>query len=387
MLMAGTSAAYAGEGDVFTPYVGYGVYHDDNLSRQPDSGNRQSDTWYKTTAGLRIDKTLSRQRLTANLSINDTKFDRFSQLDNDGRQIGANWGWVIGNHLDGNIGYSENRQLTPFGQIDPTNPRPIAPAVRTQKRTYIDGGYRFHPAWRVRGSFNHYDISFDTGSGSDFQLDESEVGIDYLSRAQNKIGLLFRHSTADYRVGSLFDYDQDELKTNVSWRITGKTDLQFLGGWAKRNYQSDANDRDYSGFDARLTANWAATGKTRFSLAAYRELGSGIGDPELALLDPANSYYSNYSRNTGVSLSANWQATAKIVVDAGIQRETRSYNGIITSLSDRSDTYRRNTIGVTFLPLRQLSIRASVYQQYLDSNIEGRSYSNKGFLVTTRYEF
>jgi hypothetical protein len=125
--------------------------------------------------------------------------------------------------------------------------------------------------------------------------------------------------------------------------------------------------------------NWKATGKTTVSLALYRELGSGLGSFN-------SDDFSNYSRNKGVSLGANWQATAKILVDASFQRETRDYNGIIVSTANRSDTYRKNTIGVTFLPLRQLSIRASVYQQYLDSNI-GTSYSTKGFMLTTRYEF
>jgi exopolysaccharide biosynthesis operon protein EpsL len=383
LLLAGTGAAYAGEGDVFTPYVGYGVYHDDNLSRQPDNGNREGDTWYKTTAGLRIDKTISRQRLTANVSVNDTKFDRFHQFDNDGRKLAANWAWEIGNHLSGNLGASETRDLTPFGQRDLSISDPLGPFVRTQKRTYIDGGWRFHPAWRLRGSYNHYDVKYEGNEFANLKLDISEVGIDYSTRAQNKIGFLVRHTDGEYPNSfGVFtgDYTQDEAKLNVSWKITGKTDLEFLGGWARRNYDSDFETaRNFSGADGRLTMNWKATGKTTVSLALYRELGSGLGSFN-------SDDFSNYSRNKGVSLGANWQATAKILVDASFQRETRDYNGIIVSTANRSDTYRKNTIGVTFLPLRQLSIRASVYQQYLDSNI-GTSYSTKGFMLTTRYEF
>jgi exopolysaccharide biosynthesis operon protein EpsL len=383
LVMAGVSTAYAGDGDVFTPYVGYGVYHDDNLSRQPDNGDRESDTWRKTTFGLRVDKTISRQRLTANVSINDTKFDRFDQFDNDGRKLAGNWAWQIGNHLNGNIGASETRDLTPFGQRDLSITDPLGPNVRTQKRSYIEGGWRFHPAWRVRGSYNHYDVDYEGNPFANLKLDIGEVGIDYSTRAQNKIGFLLRHSDGKYpnAIGGFSsDYTQDEAKLNVSWKVTGKTDLEFLGGWARRNYKSDFDSvRDFSGADGRLTANWRATGKTTLTMAVYRELGSGLGSFN-------SDDFSNYSRNKGVSLGANWQATAKIVVDAAVQRETRDFNGIIISSVNRSDTYRRNTIGVTFLPLRQLSIRASVYQQYLESNI-GTSYSTKGFLITTRYEF
>src|SRR3546814_15322487 len=82
-LLTTASIAYAEEGDVFTPYVGYGMFHDDNLLRAPDGGNRVSDSWQRTTFGVRVDKTISRQRLTADLSINDTNYDRFNQYDHD----------------------------------------------------------------------------------------------------------------------------------------------------------------------------------------------------------------------------------------------------------------------------------------------------------------
>lgn len=382
-LLAGSPLAYAGEGDVFTPYVGYSIYSDDNLSRQPDDGNQQSDTWRRSTFGLRVNKEISRQRVTADVSINDTKFDRFTQFDNDGRKLAVNWAWVVGNHLSGNVGTSLVKDLTPFGQRDLSIADSLGPSVRTQRRSYLEGGWRFHPAWRVRGSFNRYDVAYEEIPLANLKLDISEVGIDYLARSQNKIGLLVRHSDGEYPNG--FDntsgnYTQDEVKASASWKITGKTDLEFLGGWAQRNYKSDFDRvRDFTGPDGRLTVNWAATGKTGLTLAVYRELGSGLGSF-------TSDDFSNFSRNTGASLGANWQATAKLRVDASTQSEKRDYNGIGVSEVDRSDRYRKHSIGVTFLPYRQLNIRASVYQQQLDSNI-GTTYRTKGFQLITRYEF
>lgn len=377
-LLAGAPLAHAGEGDTFTPYVGYGIYSDDNLLREPDGGNRVSDTWRRATFGIRIDKEISRQHLTADLSVNDTEFDRFDNLDNDGRKLSGNWAWVVGNHFNGNIGASETRNLSSFDQINVNTAAPLEPSIRTQKRTYLDGGWRFHPSWRVRGSFNRYDVSYNDNPSNNLRLDISEIGIDYLPRSQNKIGLLVRHSDGEYPGSGAFaispNYTQDEIKADINWKLTGKTDLEFLGGWARRNYDSDSS-RNFTGPDARLIANWAATGKTGLTLAVYRELGSGLGN------DPDTDYFSNYSRNTGASLGANWQATAKVRVDALMLSEKRDYN-----ISNRSDTYRKDSVGVTFLPLRQLNIRASVYQQHLDSNL-GTTYRTSGFQLVTRYEF
>jgi exopolysaccharide biosynthesis operon protein EpsL len=387
-VVAGSSVAYAGEGDVFTPYVGYGVASDDNMSRAPDSGDRISDSWQTTTFGLRVDKMISRQRLSANVSINDTKYDRFKQYDNNGRNLSGTWGWVLGNHFNGNLGVTYSEGLTPFSDGSPVR------SVVTQKRTFLDGEWHFHPSWRLDGSVSRTEVDYDTFSAANLRLNTAEIGFGYSPKTGNLAAILLRHSTGEYPNG-LNGYTQDEAKANIRWQVTGKTNLQFLGGWADRNFDTDGN-KDYSGFDARLTASWAATGKTSFVLAAYREIGSGVGTETAGNvtvpIDPANAennYFANFSLNTGASLSATWQATSKITVDATVLSEKRDYNGVgnVFFPADRSDRYRRNTIGITFLPLRQLNIRASVYQQHLDSNFALASYSTKGFQLTTRYEF
>ncbi|HEV7856765.1 MAG TPA: hypothetical protein VGO72_07385, partial [Herminiimonas sp.] len=124
------------------------------------------------------------------------------------------------------------------------------------------------------------------------------------------------------------------------------------------------------------------------------ELGSGVGrdldgNPLPVPVNSEDLYFANFSLNTGASLTANWKATSKISVDASVLSENRDYNGVATILvpADRADRYRRNTIGITFLPFRQLNIRASVYQQQLDSNFALASYRTKGFQINARYEF
>jgi exopolysaccharide biosynthesis operon protein EpsL len=386
-LLAG--AAYAGEGDFLTPYIGYGVASDDNMSRAPSGGDRISDTWTTTTYGLRVDKTISRQRLTADLSINDTKYDRFSQYDNSGRNLNANWAWGIGNHFSGNIGSNYNEGLTPFSDSTPIR------SVVTQKRTFINGEWHFHPSWRLDGSVSRTDANYDSFPSANLRLNTTEIGFGYSPKSGNLAAVLLRHSVGEYPNG-LGDYTQDEAKANIRWQVTGKTNLQFLGGWADRKFEQQGN-KDYSGFDARMTANWLATGKTSFVLAAYRELGSGVGVDSAGNTVPVTSdpainqadYFANFSLNTGASLSANWQATSKIAVNAAVLSEKRDYNGVgnVFFPADRADRYRRNTIGITFLPFRQLNIRASVYQQQLDSNFALASYRTKGFQINARYEF
>lgn len=380
-------AVYAEAGDTFTPYVGYGLFSDDNITRQPDSGNRESDTWRRTTVGVRFDKTISRQRLTADASLNDTKYDSFKRFDNDGRKLGANWNWVLGNRLSGNVGTKFSESLTPFDDVGPDG-EPLPSSVRTQKSSFINGGWHLHPSWRVTAAFSRDEIEYEDIPSAKLQLDTTELGLNYVPKSGNKIGLLVRHGAGDYPnqlPGNAGNYTQDEVKANISWQITGKTNLQFLGGWARRSFESSSG-RDFTGPDARLIANWAATGKTALTLALWRELGSANirNSRDVIDVEPAlDDFSSNYSRNTGGSLSANWQATNKIRVDASTLSESRDYNRI-----ERADRYQKHSIGLTYLPLRQWSIRMSVYQQRLKSNFDtAATYRTKGFQVATRYEF
>ncbi|WP_293776200.1 XrtB/PEP-CTERM-associated polysaccharide biosynthesis outer membrane protein EpsL [uncultured Oxalicibacterium sp.] len=371
--------------DTFTPYVGYGVFRDDNISRQPDNGVRVSDTWRRTTVGVRIDKPISRQRIIADLSVNDTKYDRFSELDNDGRRLLANWNWVLGNQLSGTAGSSLVENLAPFEDVSATG-EPLPSSVRTQRRSFVTGNWRFHPSWRVGAGFNRDNVSYEGIPSARLQLDTTDLTFDYLPRSQNRLGLLLRHGEGRYpnQFGSdNSDYTQNEIKANLKWQLTGKTGLDFLGGWARRTYDVDPN-RNFSGPDGRLALNWDATGKTSFTAATWRQLGvRNVRDEQTNGLPAQDDLTSNYSRNTGASLGAVWKATGKITVDATTLTEDRDYNRI-----DRSDRYRKNIIGVTYLPLRKLNVRLAVYDQELRSNVSSATtYRTKGVQLATRYEF
>lgn len=365
--------------DTFTPYVTFGAYYDANLLRQPEtakqSGAALSDRWTRAAIGLRMDKELGRQRLTADLSANHSEYDRFNQFSSDGKDLLANWKWVAGNQFSGNVGTSYSEGLTPFDDY-----RSFERSIRTQRKNYVDGSWRFHPSWQLNAAYNRFDLRYDTQAQnpSERNLDMTDIGIDYLAKSGNKVGLVARHIEGRYPYADINSYDQNELKAKVDWQLTGKTYLQFLGGWAKREYAANPQ-RDSSVPSARLTAYWKATGKTAFSLGVWRELGA------------TDDLAANYARNQGVSVGSTWDASSKISVDGLIMTEKRDYNGVAViqgiAPSDRDDRYRNAMLGVTYKPTAHLRVRASVYRTTLDSNIAEASYRTNGVQINTRYEF
>jgi exopolysaccharide biosynthesis operon protein EpsL len=392
-IMAGAafcSPASALNGDVITPYADYALSYEDNLLRLHDSAtakatlgtDNMSDTVRRATAGLRFDKELGRQHLSANIGVNRTNYDRYRQLENTGKDLFANWNWQLGNNFSGNLGVSYLEGLTPYEDF-----RALEPNIRRQQRNNVDAAWRLHPNWRVVGAYSRYVLTYDLDAqrANNRTLDTTEFGVDYLARTNSTIGLQARHTRGGYpnseTLGSLFadnSYDQNEFKAKVDWRVTGKSRIQFVGGWVQRKHDAFPT-RDFNGVNARLIGDSAVTGKVGVALNAWREIGA------------VDDLAANYALTHGLSLTSNWNVSPKVHVDGAIRIEERDYNGV-TALaglapSDRSDRYRKLTLGVTYQPSRHVQVAASVFHDILNSNITQLGYRANGVQVNARYEF
>ncbi|WP_343584977.1 XrtB/PEP-CTERM-associated polysaccharide biosynthesis outer membrane protein EpsL [Herbaspirillum sp.] len=377
-------------GQVVTPYVQYSMTYDDNVLRLKDAEqarsilgtDQMSDTYRTAVGGIRIDKMISRQHLTLDASLNRTDFDHFRQFDNTGKDAKGDWGWAIGNYFSGNIGYIYSEALTPF-----QNFRVFEKNLRTQKTKYASAAWRMHPDWTLRAQFTRLGLDYSLASQqiNTFTQDISEVGLDYTARSGSIAGIQLRHTNGNYPNPTIIDgeeinnsFKQDEIKAKVLWLYSGKTRLQFLGGLVERKRQS-ANDVNFSGFNARLIGDWAATGQTSLTMNLWREIG-GLNDVD-----------ANYALTNGVSLAATTKASDKLKLDGLVDYEKRNYNGatVITGVtpSGRRDKYGRAAFSVTYMPLPSWSLMASIFREKLQSNIDNFGYVSNGVVLTARYEF
>ncbi|MBI1890604.1 MAG: outer membrane beta-barrel protein [Burkholderiales bacterium] len=369
--------ALADEGDVLRPYVGASFSYNDNVLGITDDAAaagtaRPSDTTRRLEAGLILDKTISQQRVTANLNLNRTSFNRFSNLDYTGNDISANWNWRAGSHVDGNIGATHSRTLTPFEEYHTANLN-----MRNQDRQYVNGGWLFHPSYKVHGGISHYRLTYDVDPaspaaaallGAERTVNDIEIGADYLARSGSSIGLVYRHARGSLTAANS-SYDQDELKGKVDWKYSGKTDLQFLGGWVR--WKDDAG-RSFSGFNARVDATWRATYKITIKPSIWREVSA------------ANELTAAYALTNGVGIAADWELDAKLRLAAELQRQNRDY---ALSGVPRQDTYNSGTATLTYSPTRNWRIMLSIFRNSLGSDVPNVAFTNKGASLATRLEF
>lgn len=340
--------------------AGIGYFHDDNLFRLPDGhpgfGNARSDSARQAHAGLLFSKTYGRQKVFAQARATRVDFDRFDQLDYNGREGQARWNWQLGNHLEGVLGASYDKALAPY-----TDFRSSQRNLRTHRRGNFDGAWRFHPAWRARAAAAHDKYSYDLPLQRINDRTEKawEAGADYLPRSGSSVGLVARRVRGDYlqrRIlgGMALDesFEQDELKARINWLASASTTVQVLAGHARRSYRT-LGERDASGFNGRVTLSHQPAGKLRFSAAAWREFTA------------VESNVVSYSLNRGASVGAGWEASAKIRADASASYEQRAYNPrvLLNAPQDLDDSLRQAALSATWSPLRTVAITAALARQ------------------------
>jgi exopolysaccharide biosynthesis operon protein EpsL len=376
--------------DVVTPYVGFGIDYDSNVLRLQDTATANamglgglSDTVRHGEFGLAIDKTISRQRVTANLSATKVNYDRFAALDHIDKNASVNWNWKAGEHVEGNAGVNYSQGLTPFVDF-----HLLEPNIRTQASEYVDGSWLLDPSWRVRGGVTHTKLWYDLASqqpGNNTQ-NQTEVGLDYLARSGSTIGLQARHIRADFPIPEvdngvtvLNGYDQNELKAKIDWLITGKTRLHFLGGYVTRK-QDQFAQRNFSGMNARFAADWSPTGQVDVSAAVWREIGA---------VDDLSTVY---SLNRGASLAANWKYSAKINLIAQANYVKRDFsqssaNGTLGGSTAQNDALRNTGLTMIYYPTDKWEVRLSGVRSTQTANALSGGFTSNAVLLNTRYAF
>lgn len=372
-------------GDAIRPFVEVSYAHDNNLLRLPPSqlnGGNGADSTKTLDTGILLDKSFGRQHISGNVKFSRTRFEKFTGLDNDAKDIQASWNWQIGNHLEGNVGSQYKQGLAPFSEL-----RSNVRDVKTQKNSFLDAKLRLKPSWSLHAGVTRQSLSYDLPTqqiGNRIE-DAQEVGLDYLPSSGSSVGGVFRRTRATYPVqqqlGALVvanSYRQNDVKLKVDWILSSKSRLQFLGGVVQREYDV-FQSRNKTAPSVRVTGNWQPTSKINMVLSGYHEIS------------PSDDLTINYSVVSGVSLSSSWDLLTKVRLDALLRRENRDFNAasaFSASLPfNRVEKSRFGSLQLTWSPQQNLQLTASLFRDDLDSTVAQRAYRAAGAVVGLRAAF
>lgn len=374
--------AHAALSDTIHPFVGANYSYDSNLFRVDDGPGDTvaSDRIRQTFVGVEVDRTFGRQRLAGSARLSRVSFDRFSILDYNGKDADATLYWQLGNHLDGQLGGTYSSTLTSFSDYQ-GNERNL----RVQRSEFVDGGWRFHPSWRVRARLNQDKYEFDAPSQRYLNREDkgTEVGLDYLGVTGSTIGLQLRRVKGDYPTPQTFgpfvfdpSYSQNEVKLKVFWKFSDQHQLQFLGGRVRRSHESQTL-RDSNGTNGRVTDTWSVTRTVSLVSALWREY------------TPFEGSSASYSLNKGASIDGKWAISAKIQATAQLRYVERDFDGFANPVAIMpEDKAHVVSLGLNYSPLQNLVLSASVNRDQRKSDTTfSRSYKSNGASFSASIEF
>jgi hypothetical protein len=288
--------------------------------------------------------------------VSRVSFRHYDQLDYNGKDFSGAWEWHLANHLEGHVGGSYAQTLTSFADFH-SNERNL----RTQRHSYVDGAWRFHPSWRIRGGFTRDTFAYDLSSqrANDRTEDVAELGLDYLAASGSRVGLVLRQLKGGYTNRRSFggvavdeDYTQDELKANVYWAIGGVTQVQLLAGWARRKHDF-FTERDANGLNGRGVVYWRPLARLKFTLSGWREFAA------------VESTLATNSLNKGGSLAASYDISAKLRAEASYKRERRDFSKLarLNLPLDLIDSSHGYTAGLSYAPLPSVQMGVNVFNE------------------------
>lgn len=391
---------------ILKPYASYTTIADDNILRIRDgfdpqniesprirdlvSQGKLADISHRMTGGIIFEKEISRQRLSADLSWTYNKFHRFHEIDNDLKNFRGNWHWFLGNRLEGNMGASYVQSLMPFVF------QPGVKTIRTEQTQFINAAWRFHPRWSLNGEYTHYDLNNKSRIERLQFLNRTENrfegGIDYITPGKNTVGVLFRSILGDFSFpvdltpdnpidNSFADngYDQKEVLGKINWIVTAKSTLQGTAGWVERKNAS-FEQRDFSGFNGRLTYHWQPTEKLGLTINGWR------------LTSSAQNLTASFSLNTGASVIPSWNITEKVRLEGEFSYETRNFNrfAIFTDPQlavGRHNTLRNATLKLAYTPYLGLQLSTSIYHSDLSSDATLGGFNANGVTANLQYVY
>ncbi|MDP3538788.1 MAG: outer membrane beta-barrel protein [Azonexus sp.] len=360
---------------------------DNNLFRLAPSANPQalgldgrSDSVTMTSLGLNFNKLLGNQRVIANLTALDSRYQRNDYLNFLAINYDAKLLWTVGRRWTGELSLDQNEALNTFS--DYTNYRQRN--IRTTDNQRFSANYWFHTSWAAVAGVYRTSVANEQPflAESDYSGTGYNVGVRYRPVSGNT--LTARAATLDgtynkrkFNTVSQYDngFQQNVYGLDLDWRLTGKSQVKGRLDYLERQHEHFSS-RDYSGVVGNLDYVYSYSGKGLLTLGYKHDLAS--------FQQVTASYY----ELDEINLLAQWAATAQVTAGARLGYGWRSYKGEIITLPagfvQREDKYTRLGFDLGYQPARWLQLKAGITFENRNVNYDTLDYKDRiGFVSAT----
>lgn len=356
-------------GDTLQLRVGAGIERDSNVLRAP---TKVSDEVGLLSAGARLDKQISLQRITLDVEAATYKHRDLSNLDYTTLNYLAAWNFQVTPRVQGVLS-ADRRQ---YRDITNTSAGFNDVNLRTERREQAEATWAVTGGWRAQAALAHTSSESDDPRSleSSPDINSARLGAGYEFPSGTTVIGQLRRGDGDY--GNLgIGFKETEPGVVVRWPVTAKTRVDARLGRLKREHDTDAS-RDFSGTVGGVDVTWVYSPKTRVTTGYARDLGSyeAAGGGHIT----GNRYY----------IAPVWRPTAKTAVILRWQRETRDWEGVASGAdAGRSDRTHYSSVAFEWEPRRNLVLSAALRDERRSSSLAAADFKANILALGAKFNF
>jgi exopolysaccharide biosynthesis operon protein EpsL len=378
------SVASALEGDPLALTLGRTTSRDDNVFRVPTNYGPIADTITSSFVGMSLDERYSRQAVHLDLQGSSNRYARLAALDYDGYRGTAQWVWQMGGNLSGDLTWNRSQTLSSFADLRFTHRN-----INVADSRSINAAYAIHPDWSayLRTTSATYTNSAAVNLISDLTTKSFELGLQYSGAQGNQAGIHMRTTDGRYPNRELLtgalnlvdnSYREEVLESTFAWVPSGVNRLTASLGYLQRKHV-DVPQRNFTGPIGNISWDWMLTGNTTINASASRQLG-------------AQEYIlSNYQVTRALAFGPRWSPTAKVSVEARLERILRAYAGdprfIVGNFAEPSDATTASNLSLQYAPAQFLQLALSIRREQRTSSNAASEYDSNVTTVTAQFKY
>ena len=385
-----SSNVSAASEDTFTPFVRGSYGYDSNLLRLENDQEAiavlgttdTAESYYTLAAGIDMNLPVSRQHFLAHAEFNQTRFDKYTRLNYNGREVLLQWNWLLSSAARGEVGVSESLKQGSYSELR----QPVSNLVKT-RRSFFSAALNSEKPWQINFGLDRTRLSNEASQQQtqDSTVDTASAGLQYNASSGTQIEGMTQHAKGKYPTPQSVNttpvnnsYEQWDNGVRVKWSPSFKTHFNGRLNYTARRYD-DVPARNFSGVTGRLGVKYDATDKTTLNAALYREIGAVLYTT------------ASYAIDEGMLVGAEWKPTVKIASFVQLSQGRIHYAGdpgiALSSSPERRDRLTALQAGLSYQIWRNTALSLVLQRGALDSNQALKSYDYQSALFSLRSEF
>ena len=382
------------EEDRFGFWIAQSFTHDGNVFRLAPEADElvllgspsRTDDYLTTSAGLRFNVPVAQQRIEGAARADFHRYDRFEELDTNARDGRVVWHWQAGERWRGDLGYATRKDLASLANVQ-GGLQSSVPNVLDTQRLLASFKFGLTPRWRLTGEASRQkdDNSADEFAPSDARIEDYRAGVEYESRAKNRMGVVLRRAHGDLSnpqtLGGLpvnNSYRHEGVEGFLEWVPRGHTRFTVRAGPVRREYD-ELPGRDLDDWTFHAAVDWAPAEQWQFGGAAFHDIS------------PYEQVNVGLVMEEGLGFSATWKPVEKLDLTLRWHGADREYLGEAATAQGlspvRKERVHRVGAQADWRPVDRLTIEFSARYERRSSPVPLGDYNATIAGVRVRFDF